>query len=35
MSKETWNKYIQEIKELNQESNKISDQIDEEFEFKR
>tara|TARA_R110000751_G_scaffold245909_2_gene345897 strand:+ start:147 stop:509 length:363 start_codon:yes stop_codon:yes gene_type:complete len=35
MSKETWNKYIQEIQELNQESNKISDQIDKEFEFKR
>ena len=33
MSKETWNKYIKEIQELNDETNKITDKIDQEFEF--
>ena len=33
MSEKTWNKYIKEIQELNDETNKITDKIDQEFEF--
>ena len=33
MSEKTWNKYIKEIQELNDETNKITDKIDKEYEF--